>query len=102
MWHDFLVVPYARTMSLTMTVKLGKQGRLVIPAELRRAIGIEGEDDLVVWVEGDALKIQRRVDFETALWDELADDEWTVDGFVAERRAEAAREWGDAGEGGSS
>lgn len=74
-------------------VKLGKQGRLVVPAELRRAMGIEGEDDLVAWAEDGKLVFQRREAFEEELWKELADADWTVDEFVAERRAEAAREW---------
>lgn len=79
-------------------VKLGKQGRLVIPAELRRLVGIEGEDDLVAWVEDGKLLLQRRSTFEEGLWAELEGAPWTVDGFIGERRSDAEREWAAATE----
>lgn len=74
-------------------VKMGKQGRLVVPAELRKEVGILGEDELVAWVEGGKLLLQRREVLEEELWAEFADAAWTVDDFVAERREEASREW---------
>jgi len=79
-------------------VRISKQGRLVIPAELRKQVGITGEDDLVAWVEDGKLCLGRREAMEEELWAELAGAPWTVDEFVAERRAEADREWRQAGE----
>ena len=79
-------------------VRISKQGRLVIPAELRKEIGITGEDDLVAWVENGNLRLGRRAAMEEELWAELAGAAWTVDEFVAERREEAEREWRHADE----
>ena len=36
-------------------VRLGPQGRIVIPAEMRRALGVEEGDTLVAWTEGGRL-----------------------------------------------
>ena len=79
-------------------VRISKQGRLVIPAALRKEIGITGEDDLVAWVENGSLHLGRRAAMEEELWAELAGAAWTVDEFVAERREEAEREWRHADE----
>ena len=77
-------------------VRISKQGRLVIPAELRKEVGITGEDDLVAWVESGNLHLGRREAMEEELWAELAGAAWTVDRFVAGRREEAEREWRQA------
>lgn len=80
----------------TGTVKLGSNGRLVIPAEYRRALGVKEGDKLVVRLEDGELRlssrktslkraqerVRRYVPEGVALSDEL----------VAERREEAAVE----------
>jgi AbrB family looped-hinge helix DNA binding protein len=43
-------------MSKTMT-KLGEGGRLVIPAEYRKALGVDTGDELVLILEEDGLRI---------------------------------------------
>jgi AbrB family looped-hinge helix DNA binding protein len=43
-------------MSKTLT-KLGEGGRLVIPAEYRRALGVDAGDELVLVLEEDGLRI---------------------------------------------
>lgn len=43
-------------MSKTMT-KLGEAGRLVIPAEYRKALGVETGDDLVLILEENSLRV---------------------------------------------
>ncbi len=37
--------------------KLGEAGRLVIPAEFRRALGLEAGDEVLVVLDGDELRI---------------------------------------------
>jgi AbrB family looped-hinge helix DNA binding protein len=43
-------------MSKTLT-KLGEGGRLVIPAEYRKALGVDAGDELVLVLEEDGLRI---------------------------------------------
>lgn len=80
----------------TSTVKLGSNGRLVIPAEYRKALGVGEGDELVVHLEDGELRlstrklalkraqarVRRYISAETSLSDEL----------IAERRKEAAAE----------
>jgi AbrB family looped-hinge helix DNA binding protein len=77
-------------------VKLGSNGRLVIPAAVRRALGVTEGDDLSLALVDDELRVTtisaavrraqrlmaQRVPAERSLADEL----------IAERRAAAARE----------
>lgn len=72
-------------------VRLGPQGRLVIPAGVRRELGLAPGDELVYWREGDRLVLARR---DRALRELLGmfEGDGVVDGLIAERRAEAARE----------
>lgn len=79
-----------------VSTKIADGGRLVIPAELRRELGLEIGDEVIVRVEGNELRIltrseavkraqglvRRRVKGSRSLVDELS----------AERRAEAKRE----------
>ena len=75
--------------------KLIKGGKVVIPAELRREFGFNDGDSLVFERDGDQLvlksyqqvvrEIQGRVK-------ELIKIPFTVDDFIAEKRAEAERE----------
>jgi len=74
-------------------VRLGRQGRLVIPAELRAELGVKPGDDLVAFVEDGRLIVQTREQTLRELWDMFADVEGSlVDDLIAERRREAARE----------
>jgi len=77
-------------------VVLGKQGRLVIPAELRTALGLEPGDELNLQRSGTSLVIQRPEDaiaeLRGFLGDAAKDGRSLVDELIAERRAEAARE----------
>ena len=41
-------------------LRIGKNGRIVIPVEFRRAVGIGPEDDLVLRIEEGELKISTR------------------------------------------
>jgi bifunctional DNA-binding transcriptional regulator/antitoxin component of YhaV-PrlF toxin-antitoxin module len=75
-------------------VRIGKQGRLVVPAELRRELGVEADDLFVGWIDEDSrLILQRREDIEKEIW-ALVPPSKTLksDELVAERRRDAARE----------
>ena len=74
-------------------LKLSAQGRTVIPADFRRALGLRDGDELVAWMQDDQVVIstRRAVAARTrGMYSHLG--EGAVDGLIAERRAEARRE----------
>jgi len=74
---------------------LSKQGRLVIPARLRRALGLQPGDRLVARQDGDRIILERREAVERRVKARVAhipQDASLVDELLADRRAEAAKE----------
>lgn len=80
----------------TEHVKLGPDGRIVLPAALRKSVGLNPGDTVVIESDGDSLLLRS---FDTVVRE--AQDYFRqfpspvggeVDGLIAERRAEAARE----------
>ena len=77
-------------------VRVGPQGRVVIPARLREELHLGPGEVLVAHVDGDRLVLERR----QAILDRLKDafsaavprSTRLADELIAERRAEAARE----------
>lgn len=70
-------------------------GKVVIPAELRRELGLKAGDSVVFAREGDSvvIKTYAQVVRETQQsFRAMIKHPFTVDDFIAERRAEAARE----------
>lgn len=77
------------------TVVLGRQGRLVIPADIRRALGLEPGDRLHISARGSALTIERHQDAVAELRRFAATvpaGRSFVDELLAERRAAAEDE----------
>ena len=80
----------------TERVVIDTAGRLVVPARFRRAMGIRGRGTVVVGMVGDSLRVHT-VDGALERLQRLArrkgtDGPGAVDGFIAERRAEAEGE----------
>jgi len=76
-------------------VQMNDQGRIVIPAAIRRALGFEPGAELVLRVQDDSLHIQRlaaAVAEIQAVVGQYAGDRSLVDELIAERREEAAGE----------
>lgn len=74
-------------------VKLGPQGRLVVPVELRRELGIEPGDQLVAFVENGKLIVQTRDETMRELLAMFEDVEGSMsEELIRERREEARRE----------
>ena len=76
-------------------VHVGAQGRVVIPAALRKALKLKRGDRLVVRKVGESLVLERREALERRLQERFAhipSDVSLVDELIAERRAEAERE----------
>jgi AbrB family looped-hinge helix DNA binding protein len=79
----------------TIEVTVGPQGRLVVPAPLRRQLGIKPGDVLVARAEEDRLVLERREAVLARIRRRLAvvpADVSMVDELIAERRGEAKRE----------
>ena len=70
-------------------------GKVVIPADMRRELDVKDGDSIVFERQGDAfvIKSYRQVVREVQQrMKELIKEPFTVDDFIADRRAEAARE----------
>lgn len=80
-------------MSVTSTVLVGPKGRVVIPAEIRRELGITEGSELVALVEGEAVVLVPRSAIKSRLRSMFAGVEGSMrEELVAERRVEAERE----------
>jgi AbrB family looped-hinge helix DNA binding protein len=81
----------------TLRIRLGPQGRIVIPAHFRRAMGVEAGEPLVATLEGEGRLV---IETRKAAWESLRrqlgaaipDGVDLVAELIAERRAEARRE----------
>ena len=85
-WHD---------IAMDATITLGRQGRIVIPAEVRAALGLAAGDHLHLHVHGQQLVLQRPHDVVVQLrllGAASAPQRSLVDELLAERRAAAATE----------
>jgi AbrB family looped-hinge helix DNA binding protein len=80
--------------SLHAEVRLDAQGRVVIPAELRRALGFKPGDELIMYIEDCALVVDTADNLVRRAQDEFirtAGHIDPVDLLLEERRAEANR-----------
>ena len=83
-------------MGQRVAVKVGPQGRVVIPADLRRELGIGPGDELVAHVTDDQLILESHA----TAWRRLRGmgahlkrpEESVVDELIADRRADFERE----------
>jgi AbrB family looped-hinge helix DNA binding protein len=74
-------------------VRVGQHGRIVLPVELRRELGIAPGDALVVWLEDGRIIMQSRAAVRRELWGMFNGvNKSLADELIAERRADAARE----------
>jgi AbrB family looped-hinge helix DNA binding protein len=76
-------------------VKVAQNGRLVLPKIVREALGMAHGGTVVFAVDGNDVRvtsIQQSIRRAQALYREHAAKNLSVDDFIAERRAEAARE----------
>ncbi len=81
--------------SASVEVSLGRQGRLVIPAPLRRSLGLEEGDRLVARQEADRLVLEKPEQIKQRLKARFARvplERRLVDELIGERRQESRRE----------
>ena len=77
-----------------LPVRLGPQGRLVVPAELRRELGLREGSELAIRSDGRRLILEPRAEVLRRLRRRFANvgDVSLVDELAADRNAEAHRE----------
>ncbi len=83
------------TRVMDATLVLGQQGRLVIPAQVRTALGLAPGDQLHLHVAGSRLVLERQrnaVDELRALAENVPKSRSFVEELLAERRVAAAAE----------
>ncbi|MBA2266291.1 MAG: AbrB/MazE/SpoVT family DNA-binding domain-containing protein [Chloroflexi bacterium] len=80
-------------MSDTTVVSVGPKGRVVIPVEIRRQLGIGEGSELVALVEGEAVVLVPRSAIKTRLRSMFADVRTSLsEDLIADRRAASAAE----------
>lgn len=80
-------------MSDTRILSIGPKGRVVIPVEIRRQLGLEEGSQLVAVLEGDGVLLLPRSAVKQRLRGLFAEDTTSLAGeLIAERRAAAAKE----------
>ena len=82
-------------MAHTERVTIGPQGRFVIPAAMRRHLGLDPGSVVLVRLEGDALRLESQeaaLDRLRARYAKVAGGQSVVDELLAERREEAHRD----------
>ena len=85
-------------MSEVTEMTINNQGRLVIPAALRKELGFESGDALVAHAENGRLVIEKKQHLHETVWamfGVLPKNISLADELIAERRTEANRELGD-------
>ena len=81
-----------------INVTIAKNGRMVIPAKFRKALGLEEGGNVTVSLKGDTIAIQSKMARLKAAQEYVAKHfghkkDSIVDDFLADKRAEAKREW---------
>jgi bifunctional DNA-binding transcriptional regulator/antitoxin component of YhaV-PrlF toxin-antitoxin module len=92
MWYDSNM---SHILVQSHDVRMGERGRLVLPAEIRRALRVEAGDHLVAWLDDGGVRLARRRQLAREARGplrRLTPDRDLVGELLAERRAEAGRE----------
>jgi antitoxin PrlF len=83
---------------MSTILKLGQNGRMIIPAELRHSLDLKEGDELLVTIEGKRLVLETEAALLERLYTtvgEPPEDELVSDELIRERREEAQREAAD-------
>ena len=82
-------------MQQQIDIRVAANGRMVLPRSVRDALGVTGSGVVVLSVDGDEVKLtsmRQSIKRAQELYRQHATNDLKVDDFLAERRAEAARE----------
>ncbi|KQN04087.1 AbrB family transcriptional regulator [Sphingomonas sp. Leaf25] len=81
-----------------MDVKVAGNGRMILPASVRKAMGLHGDAKVILTVEDDQVRLSpigHGVSRAQALYREHARQTRTTDDFLIDRKAEAAADLGE-------
>ncbi|KQM86683.1 AbrB family transcriptional regulator [Sphingomonas sp. Leaf22] len=82
----------------TMDIKVAGNGRMVLPASVRKAMGLHGDAKVILTIEDDLVRLSpigHGVSRAQALYREHAKLERTTDDFLNDRKAEAVADLGE-------
>ena len=82
----------------SIDVKVASNGRMVLPASVRKAMGLHGDAKVILTVENDQVRLSpigHGVSRAQALYREHAKQTRTVDDFLSDRKVEAVAEAGE-------
>lgn len=82
----------------TMDIKVARNGRMVLPASVRKAMGLHGDATVILTIEDDQVRlapIGHGVSRAQALYREHARQARTTDDFLNDRKAETAADLGE-------
>jgi len=86
-----------------MDIKVAGNGRMVLPASVRKAMGLHGDAKVILTIEDDQVRlfpIGHGVSRAQALYREHAKQARTTEDFLNDRKAEATADLGEAASGG--
>lgn len=86
----------------SMDIKVADNGRMVLPASVRKAMGLRGDAKVILTVEDDQVRLTpmgHGVSRAQALYRAHATQERTTDDFLSDRKAEAAVDLGEVASG---
>ena len=95
MCHNISDMAKTKKNRPTSSVRVGPQGRIVIPAHIRKALGIRPGETLLARVEDGRLVLETREQIVARLqswFAQVPPDVSLADELIAERREEARRE----------
>ena len=82
----------------TMDINVAGNGRMVLPASVRKAMGLHGDAKVILTIEDDQVRLspmKHGVSRAQALYREHARQARTTDDFLVERNAEQAADSGE-------
>ena len=82
----------------TIDVSVASNGRMVLPASVRKAMGLRGDTKVILTVEDDQVRLSpigHGVSRAQALYREHAKHMRTTDNFLDDRKAETAADFGE-------
>jgi AbrB family looped-hinge helix DNA binding protein len=82
----------------SIDIKVASNGRMVLPASVRKAMGLHGDAKVILTVEDDQVRLSpigHGVSRAQALYREHAKQTRTVDDFLSDRKVEAVAEAGE-------
>lgn len=84
--------------SQTIDIKVATNGRMILPASVRKAMGLHGDSKVILTIEDDQVRLSpigHGVSRAQALYRQHAKKPRTTDDFLDDRKAEAAADHGE-------